>query len=256
MNYQRIYNEIIERAKSRGLNKKFLNGYFEKHHIIPRCMNGSNDKDNLVLLTAREHYLCHWLLWKYTKNLLLFNAYRMMIIMKTKYQNREFCISSRQYEIIKTEYSLYMKSVKTGTSHTELWKINHSKLMCGQNNPRFGISLSDYTKYLKSESMKNFYKINMHPMIGLKHSDETKLKMSKTAKNRNYNPFFGKTHSNEFKEKLKNVHKGNSYASKRCIVNSIEFGSILEAAKYLNISYPTMLLRLKSDDYKNIKYLN
>ena len=80
MNYQRIYNEITERAKSRGLNKKLLEGYFEKHHIIPKCLGGLNDKHNLVLLTGREHYLCHWLLWKINPfNQPLLYAFRMML---------------------------------------------------------------------------------------------------------------------------------------------------------------------------------
>ena len=55
MNYEKIYNQIIERAKNR-----VLEGYGEKHHIIPKCMGGKNNLDNLVNLTAREHFLSHW----------------------------------------------------------------------------------------------------------------------------------------------------------------------------------------------------
>ena len=47
MNYEKIYNQIILRAKSRELNC-----YVERHHVIPKCMGGTNDKDNLVKLTA------------------------------------------------------------------------------------------------------------------------------------------------------------------------------------------------------------
>ena len=50
MNYQRIYNQIIERAKTRQLE-----GYVEKHHIIPRCLGGLDDKENIV------KYLTHLL---------------------------------------------------------------------------------------------------------------------------------------------------------------------------------------------------
>jgi hypothetical protein len=57
MNYERIYNQIIERAK----NRKLI-GYKERHHIIPKCMGGNNNELNLVELTAREHFLCHWLI--------------------------------------------------------------------------------------------------------------------------------------------------------------------------------------------------
>ena len=52
MNYQRIYDQIINRAKERTLE-----GYKEKHHIIPKCMGGSNEKQNLIELTAKEHFI-------------------------------------------------------------------------------------------------------------------------------------------------------------------------------------------------------
>ena len=57
--YQNVYNAIVNRAKiSRDLD------YCEEHHILPTCIGGSDDKSNLVKLTAREHFLCHWLLVK------------------------------------------------------------------------------------------------------------------------------------------------------------------------------------------------
>ena len=67
MNYEKIYNQIVNRAKNR-----ILECYTEKHHIIPRCMGGSDDKENLVSLTAREHFLCHHLLVRiYPENIKL-----------------------------------------------------------------------------------------------------------------------------------------------------------------------------------------
>jgi hypothetical protein len=44
--------------------------YYENHHVIPKCkpFNGTNGKENLVLLLPREHFLCHHLLWKNNKN--------------------------------------------------------------------------------------------------------------------------------------------------------------------------------------------
>lgn len=64
MNYKNLYSTIVEKASLRGLNKTKLDGYFEAHHIAPRCMGGSDDSYNLVLLTAREHYIAHLLLAK------------------------------------------------------------------------------------------------------------------------------------------------------------------------------------------------
>jgi len=60
MNYYKIYQSLVERGKNRSLGE----AYKETHHIIPRCMGGSDDKDNLVDLTPEEHFLVHQLLVK------------------------------------------------------------------------------------------------------------------------------------------------------------------------------------------------
>lgn len=58
MNYQAIYNALIEKAKTREIYIQ----YTEKHHIIPRSEGGSNKKENKVELTMKEHHLAHLLL--------------------------------------------------------------------------------------------------------------------------------------------------------------------------------------------------
>lgn len=74
MNSERIYNEIINRALLRG----DINSYTESHHIKPKCIGGDDSADNLVLLTGREHYVCHWLLCKIYDNSKLVFAWNMM----------------------------------------------------------------------------------------------------------------------------------------------------------------------------------
>jgi hypothetical protein len=56
MNYKKIYDQLVERATSR-----ILEDYTETHHIVPRCMGGTDSLDNLVELTPEEHYLAHQL---------------------------------------------------------------------------------------------------------------------------------------------------------------------------------------------------
>lgn len=68
MNYQKLYDAIIQKAIFKN-RKKSGKIYYENHHIVPLCLNGNNDKENKVLLTAREHYICHKLLtYIYPKN--------------------------------------------------------------------------------------------------------------------------------------------------------------------------------------------
>jgi hypothetical protein len=115
MNYKRIYDQIIDRAKNRDLI-----GYREKHHIIPICIGGSNSKQNIVELTAREHFICHLILHKLNpENSKLFYAFSMMLI-NSKNQNR-YVPNSRMYEYL---------NIRKG----ELLSLRN-KAKIGKNNP-------------------------------------------------------------------------------------------------------------------------
>lgn len=59
MDYAHHYNRLIERAQNRVIET-----YTERHHIIPRCLGGNDGPDNIVRLTAEEHYVAHQLLVK------------------------------------------------------------------------------------------------------------------------------------------------------------------------------------------------
>lgn len=63
MNYKKIYNSLIESASTRTTP-----GYYEIHHILPRCIGGDNSPSNLVKLTPEEHFLAHQLLVKIHPN--------------------------------------------------------------------------------------------------------------------------------------------------------------------------------------------
>lgn len=63
MDYAKLYNALISFRKSNPL-KKSKELYTEKHHIVPKCLGGSDNDENLVRLTAREHFIAHRLLAK------------------------------------------------------------------------------------------------------------------------------------------------------------------------------------------------
>lgn len=107
MNYKKHYDILIERARLRVKP----DGYSERHHIVPRCLGGSNESSNLVYLTAREHYVAHLLLAK-EKSGSLWAAVRLM----GENLNRK---SSRMYESA---------------------RVKHSQNMSGSCNPSFGKS--------------------------------------------------------------------------------------------------------------------
>lgn len=88
------YYSIIDNAKLRSLPK---DTYIEKHHIIPRSMGGDDHNSNLVNLTAREHYICHYLLTKMTIGM---DKVRMFCALRFLNANNQK--SARVYEYIKT----------------------------------------------------------------------------------------------------------------------------------------------------------
>lgn len=59
MNYQLHYDRLVEKGRLRALQ-----GYSERHHILPKSLGGGEEAENLVRFTAREHFIAHLLLAK------------------------------------------------------------------------------------------------------------------------------------------------------------------------------------------------
>lgn len=98
MNYHRLYSSIIERARSSGRSKTD-GACYERHHIIPKSMGGNNTKENLVLLTMKEHYVAHHLLWRMHRNSSMALALlRMKHGQQGQYQHK---VTAREYEAVK-----------------------------------------------------------------------------------------------------------------------------------------------------------
>jgi hypothetical protein len=108
--YTKIYNLIIDRARDRELSS-----YAEKHHIIPQSLGGSNDKSNIVKLTAREHFICHLLLTKMVNGPYKSKMYQAAWMMasstsKTQYRHK---VNNRTYEHLRIKMSEVKKSMTT-----------------------------------------------------------------------------------------------------------------------------------------------
>ena len=102
MNYAKLYDSIVNNAKCRGLRKSKLYFITERHHIVPECIGGLNEKSNYVLLKLKEHIICHHLLCKiYPENDSLAYAYFMMLHTR----DGKFLLSAKQYEDVKARVS-------------------------------------------------------------------------------------------------------------------------------------------------------
>jgi len=134
--YTRIYNNIVERARSRTIS-----GYTENHHIVPRSLGGTNNKHNLVALTAREHFICHLLLTRITqgqdKKKMISAVFYLTGQGKAKRNNR--IKSSRLYENLRIQLSAIVSEQKKGCKQpprSDVAKQRYSDSKKGKNNPK------------------------------------------------------------------------------------------------------------------------
>ena len=139
MNYKKIHDQIISRRQS----ESFI-GYGEKHHIIPKSMGGTDSKENLVRLTAREHFIIHWLLKKIYKNKQMTYAFFAMTKMGNKTQKRYL---SRSFQYARKAMSEYLSIARSGDKHP-MFGLN------GDKNPNFGSKRSSEVRVKLSEAAK------------------------------------------------------------------------------------------------------
>jgi hypothetical protein len=194
--YTKWYFLLIENAKNRVLDE---NEYYEKHHVIPKSMGGNNFKENLITLTAREHFVCHLLLLKMVES---FDHKRSMahaiFSMNLSYGGqRKKLISSREFELARKIAKEYVSGKNNGF-------YDKGHLIAGNKNPMY----KKPCYYRMSESEKQQWKDNISKGI--------------TGEK---NPFYGKNHSEEIKKML---------SEKRSIPIKVTFndGTVAEFSQY------------------------
>lgn len=208
--YTNWYNNIILTAKSRKLTE-----YKERHHIIPKSLGGKNTKHNLVELTAREHFICHWLLTKMTSGVnkqKMDYAFWMMINVANKHQE------DYRYKVNSTTYSKL--------------KIKFSKLFSNQHR---GKQLSDEHKRKISETRKR--KILSGEITVNENKEKYKIISEKLK---------GREVSEETRNKIGNAHKGKSISEKqREYMSKLKTGTVVnkeikdKISKTLKAQYAT-----------------
>jgi hypothetical protein len=142
MDYQKHYNSLILKAQHREKPKE----YCEQHHIVPKSLGGTDEKNNFVFLTAREHFIAHLLLAH------IFGGTQWCAVV---FLSRKFSVNSKHYEMLRRK-----------------WNEN----MSGKNSPMFGKKRDDTRKRLLehnpmhnveiAKKQGNKMKGNKNPMWG------------------------------------------------------------------------------------------
>ena len=192
--YTRWYNTIIEQARDR-----ITDGYTESHHIQPRSLSGTDNKDNLVNLTAREHFVCHWLLTKMhtgesrAKMIYALNGMKRGNEFTQRYKTK---ITSRVYENLKKEFSRVHSATMKGKT-----PINKGRAMTEEQKEKIRATKAANPTKRSAEAIAK----TVAKQTGQKRSEETKLKMSLASKGKLKGPM-----SEENKLKISQGSKGKT----------------------------------------------
>lgn len=170
MDYKKIYDSLMNtrlEMKQQRIKDKQAGLYFEGHHIIPKSKGGTGtstrpkNNPNIVLLTAREHFLAHWLLWRIYGDRAMALAFHKMMS-NTKLQHR--VQNSRGYE----EARLAFRQTNIGNQYGK-----------GQKKV-----VSEEQKKKQSEIMRGRYIGENNPFYNKTHSQDVINKIKNAAKNR------------------------------------------------------------------------
>ena len=205
----KTYKEFINNILNTRGRFECGDEYHERHHIVPRCVGGTDNEDNLIDLFAKEHFIAHKLLaLENPDNKKLVYAWTMMSWIKNDSQDR-YEVTPEEYEEARkrlSELGKSRKGIKRGPfSEEHKRKISESnkgkvvsketrkKLSDAHKNP------SEETRRKIRENRRDMSGKN-HPMYGKHHTEEAKKKMSEACKGR-VSPMKGKKHSEEHKKR-------------------------------------------------------
>ena len=191
MNHKETYNRIIENRKQNPLSK---DEYGEKHHIVPKsiCPLLKNTKSNIVRLTAQEHFLCHYHLWKYYRDELCDEKWAKKMCLAFNRMKHQL-MKCDDIEMMSQLYAEARKDLSEACKGRKLSEKTRKKM----SESHKGRKLSEETRKELSEANKGKHRSEetcrkiseLHK--GRKLSEETKQKMSVAMQGMN-NPMYGK----------------------------------------------------------------
>lgn len=200
--YTRWYLNIVTKRKT------FLyDGYTEKHHIIPKSLGGSNEPENLVRLSAKEHFICHLLLTKMTEGKAKEKMVNAAFTMR-QYRNKpcEIKIGSRTYQLLREQFAKMISIAKTGVPRSPETRAKIAET-------KRGTKMSVESRAKMSAAHRGI----PSKLKGTTRSEEVRAKISASSKGRTQSTehitkrvaaHVGAKRSEETKQNLSNAMKG------------------------------------------------
>ena len=188
--YQKYYYTLCRKAQTR----EEVEGYTERHHIIPRSLGGSNEKSNIAILTAREHYIAHMLLVRITEGVYKQRMINALFRMACQREDKHFgFVNSRKFAAARLLFASVAGWAVKGKTYEELYgskKAQELKLQRAIDKSRerkgktwediFGIEKAAQLRVIRGRQAKEWN-------TGRTCTDATRKLISEAAKNRTYN---------------------------------------------------------------------
>lgn len=203
------YDSLLTTALKNYSEGFYDNVYTEIHHIVPKCIGGTNDKSNLIVLSAKEHIIAHILLSEmYPDSNSLKYASSAMLACTSATSERKNIDDLDLLAELREKSRDFFKSL-TGDKNPFYGKHHTEKTKKILSSYKKGIPLSEETKQKMSIAHKNNPPSKEHIQYMIKrkaelgpytNSEETRRKISEANK--------GRITSQSTREKLSKAHKG------------------------------------------------
>lgn len=186
--YFKIYSSIINKNYFNSNSGKSKLNYAEKHHIFPSCIcteYEKKDNENIVMLTAKEHFIVHRLLTKFITEKKILNKMHFAVFCMTRKDKKQerYKTTSRTYEYLKANISIAKKGNPAPNKGIPMKEEQKEKLRKPKSEEcKKKISESKKGKKITPEQSRNKSIRSMgegNGFYGKKHSNETKAHLSK-----------------------------------------------------------------------------
>lgn len=178
--YEEFIQNILDTRGRFGCGEE----YHEKHHILPKCIGGTNNKDNLIDLFAKEHFIAHKLLAQENPdNDNLAYAWVCMAFVKNNRQQR-YEITAEEYQNAKIAFSKLVKGKPLSEeTRRKIGKANKGRIV--PESARQAVAKANASRVWSEESkqkLSNTISGENHPLFGTHPTEETRIKISNSNK--------------------------------------------------------------------------
>jgi len=194
---------------------------YEIHHIIPKCLGGTDVQTNLIKISTRQHFVAHWILWKAYMTQGLAYAFFMMMVVNKNHSGRTRRINSKTYALLKKHKS-QMQSIKNSERWEDpIWAEKMSKIL----------SIAASTPEEKERRSKNA------------------LKYNKIYKEKRSKAHIARWQDEEWASMVSQRMRDANTKRKIIIVDGIEYPGAQQVAEKFNITKPAVRFRIKSSNF-------